>query len=173
MHRVLRPLLVAVALGALGCAGGGLSGNTFWGHDFAFRIPPVPAGWTPIEVSHAALSFRDEAHVGTVVLNGRCNVDGEDVPLAALTQHLFIRFTEREVEEQQVVPFDGREAMRTVVVAKLDGVPLKFDAWVLKKDGCVYDLTYLAPPARFAEGVASFEAFVRGFSTISRNSNAH
>ena len=77
-------------------------------------------------------------------MNGRCGVDGEDVPLAALTQHLFLRFTEREIVEQAVVPFDRREAMRTVVIAKLDGVPMKFDVWVLKKDGCVYDLDYMA-----------------------------
>ena len=34
---------------------------------------------------------------------------------------------------------DGREAMHTVMSAKLDGVPKMFDAYVLKKDGCVYD----------------------------------
>ena len=46
------------------------------------------------------------------MVNGRCGKDGEDVPLASLTQHLFLGFTEREIDcEQTVVPFDGREAM--------------------------------------------------------------
>jgi hypothetical protein len=61
--------------------------------------------------------------------------------------------------------------MHTVVVAKLDGVPKKFDVWVLKKDGCVYDLYYIAPPDRYESGVGDFEGFVHGFSAASTDGN--
>jgi hypothetical protein len=166
MRRLLRPLLLAVVLGTAGC-GAGLTGDTFHGDGFAFRIGALPAGWERVEVSHAALAFRDARDGGTIVLNGRCGVDGEDVPLAALTQHLFLRFTEREILEQTVVPFDRREAMRTILTAKLDGVPMQFDVWVLKKDGCVYDLAFMAAPPRFARGASEFEHFVRAFATVS------
>ncbi len=170
MRRPLRPLLLAaglaIVLGAAGCSAG-LTGDTFHGDGFAFRIGALPEGWQRVDVSHAALAFRDARDGGTIVLNGRCGVDGEDVPLEALTQHLFLRFTERQLLEQAVLPFDRREAMRTVLTAKLDGVPMQFDVWVLKKDGCVYDLAYMASPARFARGAAEFERFVRAFTTVS------
>jgi hypothetical protein len=172
MRRLLRlpfaatALLALVGCGALAACGGGLSGDVYRGAGFAFRIGPVAEGWRQVPVSHAALAYRNERGGGSVVVNGRCGVDGEDVPLAALTQHLFMRFTEVEVAEQATVPFDRREAMHTVVRAKLDGVPMKFDVWVLKKDGCVYDLAYLAPPDRFDRGAAAFGAFVRGFATV-------
>ena len=143
--RPFRNLLLAAALlGTAGCSAG-LQGDTFRGHGFAFR---------------------DERDGASIVLNGRCGADGEDVPLEALTQHLFIRFTEREIVEQKVVPFDHREAMRTVLTAKLDGVPMKFEVWVLKKDGCVYDLAYLASPSHFSHGAGEFERFVQGFATV-------
>jgi len=58
--------------------------------------------------------------------------------------------TAREFESQRVFPFDGREAMRSILRAKLDGVPLQYDILVMKKDGCLYDLVYVAPPDRFA-----------------------
>jgi hypothetical protein len=155
-------------LGLLALAGcsSGLSGDVFRGEGFVFHLGPLPERWHRVEISHAALAFRDEADGATIVVNGRCGVDGEDVPLASLTQHLFLRFTEREIVEQTVVPFDRREAMRTVLTAKLDGVPMKFETWVLKKDGCVYDLAYMASPAHFARGASEFERFVQGFSTV-------
>jgi len=58
-----------------------------------------------------------------VLVNARCGHDGDDIPLLALTQHLFMNFTERQTVEQKIVPLDGREAMHTILSAKLDGVP--------------------------------------------------
>ena len=61
---------------------------------------------------------------------------------------------------------DGREAMHSTVVAKLDGVPKKFDVWVLKKDGCVYDLAYISAPQHYDAGAPAFARFVQGFRTM-------
>lgn len=166
MRRLLALPLAAVLLASIGC-GAGLQGDVYRGEGFAFRIGPLGTSWRRLDVGHAALAYRDEADGGTVLVNGRCGVDGEDVPLEALTQHLFMRFTEREILEQKIVPFDRREAMHTVAQAKLDGVPMKFAVWVLKKDGCVYDLAYMAAPARFERGVVEFDRFARGFATVS------
>jgi len=160
--------LVALTLCGLGsaCASTGFDGSVYRGEGFAFRIPPPPAGWTRLETTDAALAFRHEAHRGTVMIHGRCGFDGDDVPLSALTAHLFLQFTERQIETQEVVPFDGREAMHTVLDAKLDGVAMRYDVWVLKKDGCVYDLLSLAPSSSFAGGHDAFTALVRGFATV-------
>jgi len=170
MRRVLLTIILAVTLSGAGCSAG-LQGDMYRGNGFAFRIGAVPEAWHRVEVSHAALAFRDDRDDSTIVVNARCGLDGEDVPLAALTQHLFLRFTDREIQEQAVVPFDQREAMRSVVTAKLDGVPMKFDIWVLKKDGCVYDFAYMAPPPHFAGGAPEFERFVRGFSTATAHAD--
>jgi hypothetical protein len=51
------------------------------------------------------------------------------------------------------------------MTALLDGVPMRYDVWVLKKDGCVYDLLYFAPPATFERGLAAFGGLVQGFTT--------
>ncbi len=64
------------------------------------------------------------------------------------------------------IPFDGREALHGRLTAKLDGVPMGYDLFVLRKDGCIYDFVYVAPPARVAEGVPGFEHFVQGFHTV-------
>lgn len=160
-------LIIAIALGVGGCTGATFSGSVYRGPDYAFRVPPPPTSWKRIDVDGKALSFVDESNGTIVAASGRCKVDGEDVPLRSLVQHLFLQFTEREVISEEVVPFDGREALHTVVTAKLDGVPKQFDVWVLKKDGCVYDLYCIADPESFTDAVGPFREFVHGFGTVS------
>jgi hypothetical protein len=158
------PLLVLLLTAS--CSSGGWNGDVFHGDGFAFELAERPGRWQPVEVSDAALAYRVDATAGVVMINARCGKDGDDIPLQALTQHLFLQFTERVVRTQEVVPFDGREAMHTLLDAKLDGVPMRFEVWVLKKDGCVYDLLFLAPPEEFARGREDFHRVVQSFRTV-------
>jgi len=130
--------------------------------DMRVEVGLVPAGWRRVEVEGADLAFRDDAREGSALFDVRCGRRDDDAPLSVLTQHLIMGTTERDIDTQEVVPFDRREAMHTVLHAKLDGVPMQYDLYVMKKDGCVYDLAYVAPPGRFADGAADFERFAGG-----------
>jgi hypothetical protein len=166
-ERIVRGGLLVAWLGLPGCAHGGFDGEIYRGEGFAFRIPPPPASWVPLSQPDVALAYRDESNDATILISGRCGIEDDDVPLTALTNHLFLQFSEKTVELQEVVPFNGREAQHTILVAKLDGVPLRYDAWVLKKDGCIYDLLHFAPPASSEAGLPAFRGLVRGFATVS------
>jgi hypothetical protein len=166
-QRIARGALLLAWVGLVACGRGGFDGELYRGEGFAFRIPPPPASWVPLRQPDVALAYRDEAHEATILISGRCGIEDDDVPLTALTNHLFLQFSEKKVELQEVVPFDGREAQHTVLEAKLDGVPLRYDAWVLKKDGCIYDLLHFAPPASSEAGLPAFRELVRGFATVS------
>jgi hypothetical protein len=159
------PRITLALLLVASCGGAHFDGTIYRGDGYAFRVPAVPSTWTRASVTGDGLTFRDDQG-GVVAMNARCRLDGDDVPLSALTQHLFLQFTDRVVERQEVVAFDGREAMHSVLVAKLDGVAHKFDVWVLKKDECVYDLYYFALPERFDAGQPRFEEFIQGFATV-------
>jgi hypothetical protein len=148
------------------CSGPALRGNVYRGDGLAFRVGAIPATWRVLEVKNVRLAFRDEPTEATVLVNARCGHDGDDVPLPALVQHLFLNFTERQTLEQQIVPLDGREALHTILSAKLDGVPKMFDTFVLKKDGCVYDFVAISAPPKFEPNRQAFESFVAGFHTI-------
>jgi hypothetical protein len=164
----------AVALASLtlalapACGGGpSFDGRVYRNDELAFRVGPVPASWRRIDADAALIAYRDDATKATIAVNGRCGKDGDDVPLVALTHHLFLQFTEREVIDQRVLPMDGREAMRTEIVARLDGVPKHFTIFVLKKDGCVYDFLHIADTQAPGESRAEFERFVQGFASAS------
>lgn len=160
-------LLGALAVSFFTACAPAFEGNVYRGEGFAFQVAPRPAAWKPVEATGAAIAYED-AGGGQVLVNARCDRDGEDVPLKSLTQHLFIRFTERVTHSEKIVPFDGREALRTDITAKLDGVDRRFLVWVLKKDRCVYDLLYFATPESFDSGATAFESWVEGFSALPR-----
>lgn len=161
-------LVLALCVLSTSCASNKFDGNVYRGQGYSFRVSDAPAGWRKMEATGAALAFEDSTSGGQVLVNARCDRDGEDVPLKSLTQHLFIRFTDRVTHSEQVLPFDGREAMRTDITAKLDGVDRRFLVWVMKKDKCVYDLLFFSKPDKFEHAASVFETWVRDFSALPR-----
>jgi hypothetical protein len=155
-----------VAWGLAGCGKAAFDGHVFQNDELAFRVQSVPSDWQPLEAEGALLAYRDARTPATIAVSGRCGSDGDDVPLESLTHHLFLQFTERTVETQVNVQLDGREALHTEMLAKLDGVTKRYTVFVLKKNGCVYDFVHVAPPSAPADGRREFVAFVQGFSTI-------
>jgi len=156
--------LFAFAVSA--CGGSSFDGHVFQNGDLAFRVGQVPREWHVIEATGSVLAFRDDAAPAYVAVGGRCGKDGDDVPLEALTHHLFLEFTDRVVENQVKVELDGREALHTELTAKLDGVARRLTVFVMKKNGCVYDFWHVAPTTAPPEARRQFVAFVQGFGTI-------
>jgi hypothetical protein len=161
-------LSVASALLAAACATtGSFDGSVYHGHYASFRVAPLPPTWHRLSLAAADLAFRDERHEASILVNSRCATADRDAPLLTLTEHLIIGTTDRKITREENLPFDAREARHTVLTARLDGVTMAYDIFVLKKDGCVFDMVYVAPPdASGAGGTADFEQFVSGFHTV-------
>jgi hypothetical protein len=156
------PLLASIA-----CAGAAPSfeGGVYHGRGVAFGLGEVPSAWHRIDVDDASLAFTDD-HGSSVLVNARCNLRSDDVPLVALTNQLVIGTTDRAYVKEETISLDRREARHTVMRAKLDGVELVWDVYVMKKDGCVYDVVLVAPPDRFDQGSAVFDRFATGLHTV-------
>jgi hypothetical protein len=164
-----RSLALALLVTSLACTATGLSGNVFRKGDVKFRVGPIPDDWELIqedgvEGDLAAFAFRSDRRELTLGAAGRCGRDADDVPLRSLTQHLTLGFTDREILNETETQLDGRAALRTELVAKLDGVPKHFVFVVMKKDNCVYDFWRIA--AGDDHDSADFDAFVGGFATV-------
>jgi hypothetical protein len=160
----VRAALFVAGLLVSSCASSQFDGRVYRNGELAFRVGEVPTSWRRIEVEDTLLAFRDDHSEATVAVNGRCGKDGDDVPLESLTHHLFLQFTDREIVGQTKLSLDGRDALKTELVAELDGVPKHFTVFVLKKDGCVYDFWYISHDGKQIE---NFERFVQGFATLS------
>lgn len=163
---VLASLALVLLAPACGGAARSFDGEVYRAGPVAFRIGPVPSSWRAIDVTDAALAYRDDAHRASILVNARCKKPDDVTPLVALTNHLVMGSTERDVTVQETEPFDGREALRTRLRAKWDGVTMAHEIFVLKRDGCVYDFVYTGAPEAFEAGVSAFEGYVRSFRAL-------
>src|SRR6266508_4253313 len=139
---ILATLLTFLSFGAPGCGSsappGRWNGSDFSRGDEAFHVAP-PARWERIQQSDGDLAWRHPESQAVIAANAACH-GHHDPPLSVLVNDLLIGTTARRVLLDETIPLDGREARHEVVWLRVDGVPLIYDVYVLKKDGCVYDL---------------------------------
>lgn len=163
-----RSRLHAIALYAVLVAGCGahttMAGGVYHTDHTSYRLGPLGPRWQRHQ-SDADLAFYDRELDAMIMVNSECPME-HDAPLKVAANTLVMGFTERQTLREELVPLAGREALHRRLRAKLDGVPLTLDLFVVKKDECLYDLVYLAPPDRAGRGVADFGRLVAGFDTV-------
>jgi hypothetical protein len=164
MRRCKLPLaLLVTAIGGCG-AHTTVTGNVYHASRTSYRLGALGPRWQP-HSSDADVAFYDPELDAIIMVNSECPAE-HDAPLKVAANTLLLGFTERETLKEEVVPLAGREALHRRLRAKLDGVPLTLDLFVVKKDDCLYDLVYLAPPDTAGRGVADFGRLVSGFDTV-------
>jgi len=171
-------LFAALAAGALGCGGGATySSGVFHDGPVSFRVTGLGAPWERVGIGEQNdLAWMHEELAAIAQVNATCDQPDQDVPLQTLTRHLLNGFTAYtyppvEPDDLQTVPMDGREAQRTHLVAKLDGVPRELLLVVMKKDDCVYDFALVAPPGeRFTRALPDFNQLIASFRAEARSS---
>jgi hypothetical protein len=143
--------------------------STFSRGDEHFYLPE-PGPWQRLDTAGGDLAWRDPSSRAVIMANATCR-GHHDPPLEVLVNDLLIGTTERRVLLSEMVPLDGREARHEVVALKLDGVPLVYDLYVLKKDGCVYDLALVAAPTSYNTVADRFVTVVAGFRALGSGRN--
>lgn len=163
MQRLGLGLSAFIAVAALGaCGGASFEKGVYRDDEAAYRVGSLP-GWKRADVDDNDLAFYREG-IGTISVNATCD-QYEDVPHAALVNHLLFGTTRRQFRTEEMLTLDGRGAYHVLVSAELDGVAMLLDVYVIKKDGCVYDLSLIASETTHPQAVDDFQAFVQHFST--------
>jgi hypothetical protein len=98
----------------------------------------------------------------TIRIHSECANHG-DGTLDQFLDHLRIGWTQWQVLEEKDVRLVDRAALQAVVTAELDGVSWKHEIVLVKKNGCLFDLTYSARPDVFEVGRADFRQVVGSF----------
>lgn len=167
----LPTVIVALALALpAGCAG--WRGDTYYAHrvpaklarkETTYRFGDPGPGWTPVRnLKDVQVAWTNRDIGGVIEIHAQCDDQG-DSSLDQYTDHLRIDWTGWEVESQEPTRLIDRAALHTVVTADLDGVVRRNDFWVVKKNGCLFDLRYSSEPAAFEAGRADFAKVLEGF----------
>ena len=133
-----------------------------------YRVGELGPSWQAVHREAGSIGFFDAQSGGVIESNAPCRDDAEATPLRNLTGQLLIGYTEREIREERTVQLAERDALYSRVDAKLDGVPITLQLYVIKRNGCIFDLSYAAPPDRQSAGQADFQRFVDGFVDLRR-----
>ena len=148
-----------------GCGGGAsLRDGVYDDGRARYRIGSLSPEWRRVELDDNDLAFHRRG-MGTISVNSTCS-DYEDVPNVALVNHLLFDTSERRYLQEETVTLDGRGARHVVVQIELDGVPIEIELFVLKKDGCVFDLGHVRSRSSDPTARRGFLAFVHRFSVI-------
>ncbi len=171
MIRALCPLLLSTTCALAGCWWGnkgtyddnatGTGTGRFHDDHVAYAVAEPGDGWTKVTLESTNIAWHHPGLGAGILVNSHCE-GVKDAPLEGLTGELMMGTTEREIVEQTLKPFSGREALETIATGKIDGVPRKRGMFVLKKDGCVYDVVYDSRPDRFDDGLAAFRRVCSG-----------
>lgn len=165
-RRILRVLLLpcmAVALAACGASFNASSRIVRTAH-LAFRVGALPSTWSRVAMAGDRVVFH-HADGGTIAASGSCN-GGQDAPLDVLANHLVFGVEPRHVVASEAHHLDDRGALLQRVEGKLDGVPVAIQLVVLKKDGCVFDMTLVGARDAVARREADFRAFFADFHVV-------
>jgi len=153
------PFILSVLASA--CSRGFKDGYYYKGPN-RYALGQHPKGFHRLELRGNDLAFLSNSSPHSIAVNSTCD-NYEDAPLEVLTNHLLMGFTDKERLSQDLARLDGRESLHSHVQARMDGVPVELFLVVLKKNGCIYDFTYLAPQGRFPEHFDTFRAFIKPF----------
>jgi hypothetical protein len=189
--RVARaPSFVALALilGCFGCASG-LRGDAYvppfqpvWRPQKlpSYRVGLPGPAWEVMRDKGLQVAWRHSTDSSVIQVYGECEQHG-DSDLEDFTDHQRIDYSAWKIVEEPTGDLDAkgrprmrrmqyyttiaeREALRTTVRANLDGVDIMIEYVVLKKDGCLFDLTYIARPQTFDQHVGDFQRVIDGFA---------
>lgn len=167
-------LLAGLSLGAAtGCASGWDGGGVYYkkwrpawrgAHkEASYRVGEPGRAWKPLRGEDGVqVAWERDPQPGVIQVRAQCEEHG-DSSLASFTDHLRIDFGAWNIQQQTSLALVGREALRTRVQAELDGVPVSLELVVVKKNGCLFDLSYVSPPRAFESGLPAFDQVVAGF----------
>lgn len=127
-----------------------------------FSHGQLPAGWKKTDVKGLATAYYHSGYGATAGVAPVC--EGiNDFTLESLAQRELVGLEQRETLEEKRLTVDGREAVEWVVKGSVDGVEMRVNLVVFRKDGCVYDLNLVSKPENFDKARAEFQLFVTGF----------
>jgi hypothetical protein len=146
----------------------------------SYRVGLPGAGWEPLAGEGLQAVWQHSTDPAIISVHGECEDHG-DSDLEDFTDHQRIDYSKWEIIQEPTGELDAegrprmrarqyyttiadREALRTTVRANLDGADIMIEYVVLKKDGCLFDLTYVAVPDAFDQHTGEFEKVIEGFS---------
>jgi hypothetical protein len=150
----------AAATAAAGCAHGGVREGVYHAPKgrYHFRLPP--GTWDRLNMHGVDLALTSPDR-GTSILAATLCGRYDRTHLDTLSRDLFLGMVGRRILENEPVKLPAGEAQRIRVEGRVDGTPVRAEAYTLRRSPCIFDFVYLAAPGRFEGGAGAFREMMR------------
>ena len=128
-------------------------------------ITPPSAPYTEIKIGAADRSWQNPKNGNTISYVSSCNMSAEP-NLEVLSKMALDGVENLRIVQKNYITFNGREALNTILVGRVDGVPVQADLTVLKKNNCVFNLTYIGSLNTFMLDLLLYKNFVKDFKIL-------
>lgn len=158
--------MVCVCVFLTCCATGRTVDGVYVDKAKGFRVQLPRDGWHVVESSEADLTLRDAGSHARMAVSASCPAR-ETGPLPALARHLIFGLRDVKRVRQEPILIDGVAGLDTEVIGTWEGERVQVWSVVVRREGCLYDLLFIAPPEAFGAQRADFDAFLKSWEFLS------
>jgi hypothetical protein len=163
LHRyITQSLLLSLSLLLASCVSVNLKPKAaLHSTEYKFQAP-ASSSFRKIDSEQTDIAWQNEKSGNTIAVLSECS-ETRDPSLSDLEAEVSQVLSDSKVIRSQPTTFEEREALRTLIEGKIDGVSASVDVLTFKKNSCSYTLTYMGRSQGFEKDHAVFENFLKGF----------
>lgn len=131
--------------------------------DVSYTEPASP--FEEIKVASGDKTWLSSKTGNTISFLSECNAN-VDPTLQQLEGESLAILDKLKIEQTQGFDFNGRNALRTLAQGEVDGVAVKTELVVFKKNGCNFTLSFGGVARTFDSEKSHFDKFVESFKAM-------
>ncbi|OQW50237.1 MAG: hypothetical protein A4S09_00135 [Proteobacteria bacterium SG_bin7] len=121
-----------------------------------FNAPADP--YSELKVQSADRSWQNTKNGNTISYMSNCEQTSEPT-LEVLSSIALDGVEDLKIVEKKKINYNGREALNTVLLGRVDGIPIQADLTVLKKNNCIFNITYIGSIHTYMSDLSIFKKF--------------
>ena len=125
-----------------------------------FMAPSSP--FEKFEAKNLDSAWKNSKNGNSISYLSDCNTEN-DPSHEAILDGIVASVPHKKVLSSEMIQFNNRKALQAKVSGSVDGVETLFEVLVLKKNNCIYVLTYVGLNDSFKRDLSTFEKFKEGF----------
>lgn len=126
------------------------------------KFSPPPAPFQKISDNFADSTWKNSHNNNTISYLSECNSSSD--PNMKILMHEALSGIERiEIQKQDYLEFDQREAFETHAIGYVDGVKTEIKLLIYKKNNCIYTLSFIGLPQHFLKNENDYQKFLKSF----------
>lgn len=162
LHRSLNfSILISLCFAVMGCVSVNLKPKAPL-HSTEYKYQAPDASFRKLDNEQTDLAWQNEKSGNTIAVLSECS-ETRDPSLQDLEAEMTQVLNDHKVIQSQPLTFEEREALRSLIEGKVDGISVSVDVLTFKKNSCSYTLTYMGRSQGFEKERKVFENFLKGF----------